>query len=294
MTIIIYNSLHFLRACVRQIRKHTKTPHTLLISEQGSAESFTKAKEMFGDCVYRLPPLGSGYAVDFFVRGGFVKTEWMCTLDVDAFPIHDNWLHVPVTLCKEFNINFVGVHAEIESAYGNDFFSMCQYWKVGRTSDFMELAQAGFTKWDKRDRANIDFHCNWNRGWSDDGVIAHWWEDRFLSHRKLALATLEYLDTAPSEGKYGRNTDDLVFHFALSYTSTMVGRPLEALGQAYMDWTYKIKHTDFSDDLLAEMLSKLKPLEQPIYRRLWDKGKVTSLPEDIDKRIEELKNENID
>ena len=295
MTIIIYsyNSLPFLRGCVRQIRKHTKTPYTLLISEQGSVQSYNAARELFGDCVHKLKPLGSGYAIDYFVRGGYVQTEWLCTLDVDAFPIHDNWLHVPTTLCKEFDLSFVGVHADIDSAYGGGFFCMCQYWRVGRTEDYRELSKAGFAKWDKRPNTNIMFDAKgWDtggRGWSDDGVIAHWWEDKHLKHRKLALATLQYLDVAPSEGRYGRNTDDLVFHFALSYNSTMVGKPLEALGQAYLDWTYKINKTNFSEELLHEMLSKLRPLETPIYRRYWENGKYGDVPENINKRIDELK-----
>lgn len=298
-TIIIYdyNSLPFLRACVRQIEKykHPDIDQTILISEQGSAETYHKARDLFGGCVHSLLPLGSGYAIDYFMRSGLVTTDYVCTLDVDAFPIHRNWLKVPITLCEDQGFHFSGVHAEIESAYGGGFFCMCQYFRVGRTEDFMKLSLGGgFTKWDQRKLTGMKFDDRgWHTGsraWSDDAVIAHWWEDHNLQHKKFTFATLQYLDVAPSEGRYGRNTDDLVFHFAFSYNAHQVAKPIEALGQNYWDWLYRINVSDFAEELLDEMMSKLIPLEIPIYRRLWDGGQVKSADENLNKIIDNLKN----
>ena len=299
-TIIIYDydSLPFLKGCMRQIEKykHPDIQQKVLISEQGSKETFNEAVKLFGDnVVHKLKPLGSGYAIDYFMRGGFVDTDYVCTLDVDALPIHKNWLKVPITLCEEYGFRFAGVHAEIESAYGGGFFCMCQYFRVGRTKDFRLLSQGGgFTKYDRRPKTNISFDDHqWarnGRSWSDDGVIAHWWEDTKCTADKFTFATLQYLDVAPSEGRYGRNTDDLIFHFAFSYNAFQVGKRIEALGENYWTWMRRIETTGFSEELLNEMLRNLRPLESPIQRRLWHDKQISAPDEQLNKRIDELKN----
>jgi hypothetical protein len=295
-TIIIYdfNSIPFLKGCMRQVLKykHPDIEQRILISEQGDKSTADAIRAMFPEAeVFHLPAYGSGYAVDYLVRNANITSEYICTLDVDALPIHRNWLLIPIRLCEDYKFTFAGVHAEIEEAYGGGFFCMCQYWKVGRTADFIRLSHGGgFTKWSSRKASGMGFDDNnWLRGWSDDGVIAHWWEDQNSSHDKFTFATPRYLYVAPTEGRGGRDTDGLVFHFAFSYNWTRVGNKLNSMGADFLEWVRRINEVNFSEELLGEMLYKLIPLETPIPRKVWTNKTIIKPSDDLNNFIDNLK-----
>ena len=301
-TIIIfhYESLAFLRACVRQIRRHKRNDinQHIIIAEQSKDASVISVvrDEFYGDdiSVVQMDKYGSGYAIDYVIRNMTIESEYICTIDVDTIPIHSNWLYVPIKLIETEGFTFVGVHAEIESAYAymGNFFPLCQHFRVGRTKDFIDLSlNGGFSKNDCKKK--LVFTNNKWHGWSDDGVIAHWWEDTYREHDKLGLKVSHYLGVAPLEGRYGRYTDDLVFHFGFSYNWKMVADAETAMGAQFLTWMERMATDGFSDEMLTEILDGIIPLESPVVREVWrGQTKTIEKPNDLlNAKIERLKKE---
>jgi Glycosyl transferase family 2 len=302
-TIIIFHfeSVQFLRACIRQINKYKRTniPCEIIIADQSvDAKIRTTVLNEFADLphihIIRLNRYGSGYSVDAIIRKMNIQSAYICTLDVDAIPIHPNWLYVPIKLLEDEGLAFVGVHAEIEHAYLDmgKFYCMAQHFRVGRTEDFKLLSlNGGFTKNDHKSK--VTFLNNEWSGWCDDAVVAHWWEDKYTTHDKFAFGVSKYLGVAPLEGRYGRYTDDLIFHFGFSYNWKMVGDKEKAMGYEFLEWMRRIDNDGLSEKMLDEILGKLIPLEQPVQRTFWDgTHKVILRPlEEFNAKIEQLKNE---
>lgn len=303
-TIIIfhYESLAYLRACVRQVRKYAREdiPQHIIIAEQSDSPSKSLVHQEFVRApditVIDIPKYGSGFSIDYIMRSGLVQTDFVCNIDVDTMAIHPNWLYVPIKLIEEYDLSFVGVHAEIESAYAHmgKFFCLAQYFRVGRRSDYVNLCiNGGFVKNDHRvELAYTNY--DW-RGWSDNCVIAHWWEDKYTENNKLALAVPDHLGVAPLEGRYGRYTDDLVFHFGLSNNWKGVADKEAALGKEFLTWMERMKSEGLTGEMLEEMLSSRIPLEAPLVREMWDGKTKTILPltDELNNRIDELKAEKL-
>lgn len=279
-TIIIFHfeSLAYLRACIRQIHKYKRDDirHKIIIADQSVDEDVIRTVyEEFPDdketTTIHMNPFGSGYSVDHILRNHVIDTEFVCTIDVDTLPIHKNWLYAPMRLIQETNMTWVGVHAQVESAYAymGNFFALCQHFRVARTDTYKELAlNAGFVKQDHRDK--LSYVNNEWHGWSDDGTTAHWWEDQYCNHSKFTIAVSHFLGTAPTEGMYGRYTDDLVLHFGFSYNWKKVRDQKECMGDEYLVWMQRMSDEGLSEELFDEILNGLRPLEVPILRLCWD------------------------
>lgn len=114
VTIIIshYESLPFLRTCLRQIEKF-KNPeirHNIIIADQSTIGTFSKvAENLEGIRLFHMQPLYSGFGIDYLMREGGIQTDYICQLHADAFPISDKWLLAPITLMEENNLAFSGV-----------------------------------------------------------------------------------------------------------------------------------------------------------------------------------------
>ena len=314
-TIIIshFESLAFLRACVRQIRKyvHPDIEQHIIISEQSGEAIHNQVLSEFGNAsditVAKMKGLYSGYGIDYIMRYVDIKTEFICQLHVDAFPIHKNWLSLSIQLMEENNFAFVGqnhffTNPSQENYYylKNMFFSMSPTFNVSRTAIYKEMAlEGGFTRFHAREKidvpmtfANNDW-AEWakenyaGRG-SDDDVIAFCWEDNYRTHDKLGLGLTGIMGIPPESG-YGRIIDDIVFHFGFCRESVGVG---SLMGKSYCDWTARI-NSGFTDELIEEMLSvsrvtKINPQEGRI---MWDGHTKTVSPSDdeLNKKIEQLK-----
>jgi hypothetical protein len=311
-SIIIYNfeSLHFLRANIRQIRKlaHPDIHQHIIISEQSSEiarqQVYAEFERDRDITIVPMQAVCSGYSIDYILRAVDINTEFICTMDVDAFPIHKNWLYTSIRLLQEDGFSFVGVHADIENAYAQygNFYCMAQYFRVGRTETFRLLSKyAGFTRFTYRNKfqnSRFDFKNNdWAQraeqlkqdGWSDSSVTAHWWEDQYTNHNKFTYAVTDCIGEHGKEPLYGRITDGLVFHFAFSWTS--IGSEKQ-MGTRYADWTRRIKE-NFDDKLIEEMLAQSKPMIHPIPRQVWN-GVLKRIEEpskELNDKIENLKNE---
>src|SRR6185312_3772983 len=158
--------------------------------------------------------------------------------------------------------------------------------------------RAGFTRYTHRQQIiePIEFLNNdWGRyanksnenGWSDSGVTAHWWEDRYYQNNKFTYAVTHCIGESGVEPLYGRITDGLVFHFAFSWTSIGVEKEM---GPRYADWTRRIKE-NFSDELITEMLAQSRPMVDPIPRQVWNgTSKTIENPTaELNDKIENLK-----
>lgn len=307
-TIIIshYESIPFLRACVRQIRKykHPEIEQTIIVADQSrAAHSFIDDDDFWGtDLFYiRMNPLYSGYGIDYLMRKDGPFGEYICQLHVDAFPIHKNWLYLPIKLIEEYNLAFVGQLHFISNGSGfiyppNPFFSMSPTFNVARTETYIEMSlQAGFTRFHNRPDSGLSFKNkdwdNWaaadyaHRG-SDDDTVAFCWEDSHREHDKLGLAITGMID-AP----YGRIIEDIVFHFGSCREAIGV---MGQMSQEYQQYTQRI-NGNYSDELISEMVERAKatkpPAAQILTRNLWDGKLKESMPpfEELNKRIEELK-----
>lgn len=315
-TIIIfnYNSLGFLKLCVKQIRKntHPEIECHILIADQSNEEENKKIVEEFDNSmditIVPMKALRSGYAVDFIMRNVEIKTDYVCTLDCDFFITNKNWLSLSITLLEENNYSFVGElffesRAE-ETAYyhKNIFFCMSQCFRVGKTETYKEISMnGGFTILHARPETGFEYLNNdwleWakedyiNKG-SDDGVIAHCWEDNHTENSKLSLAITHILGEQGIESGYGRVLDGIGFHFGFSYWSNGIE---DKVGKKYGYWKQRIENMD--ENVLEDMLAEVKSAnpEHPSgtqTRRWWDgKLKQSFLTSGkLNKRIEELKN----
>lgn len=300
-TIIIFHfeSLAYLRAVIRQIQKFQREdiPVQIIIADQSADAS---VRDVVHDefksvaWVIDIPRCGSGFSIDYIMRNYEINTEFVCTIDVDTIPIHRNWLYVPIQLIRQTDFAWVGVHAQIENHYAHmgDFFCMCQHFRVARTDTYRDLAfNAGFCKNDSRHK--LVYNNNEWKGWSDDAIIAHWWEDQYRKNNKLTLAVTHFLGIAPTEGRYGRYTDDLVLHVGFSYNYKMVRNAKECMGEEFLALMEKINHFGLTDEILEDMIKSLKPLDPPVIRLAWDAtNKSCYTPNsELNKLIDNLKEE---
>lgn len=309
-TIIIshYQSLNFLQACIRQIRKfsHPDIEQHVIIADQSSEGTWMNIDDIYKDVkgvlVVHTKPLYSGYGIDCCVRYLDIKTDYICQIHSDAFPVSHKWLHLPITLIEEYNLSFVG---QLQFINGKDnlasiypphpFFAMAQCFNVAKTETYKEMSiEAGFTRFHNRPDSGLTFlNDDWDK-WasdnyaakgSDDDVVAFWWQDRHKEVNKLGLAVTGFISP-----NFGRIIEDLVFHFCSARESIGVD-----MGARYNSFTKRINE-NYSDELIEEMINLAKANRPPemeiLTRNFWDgKTKESSPPsEELNKRIEELKN----
>lgn len=290
-TIIIshYESLPFLRTCLRHIEKHRHPDikHNVVIVDQSCSHTFSNIIEIIGGSdtiAYNLDPLYSGYGLDWLFRTADIYSDYICQLHADAFPISNQWLKAPITLMEENSFMFSGVLQFISDGTqpiyppNKPFFSMAQSFNIGRTDVYKEMSlEAGFTRFHNRPQSGLTFNNNdWSewakvdyekRG-SDDDVVAFCWEDSHREHNKIGLAVTSKMGIHGEESGYGSIIEDLVFHFGFCRESVGV---MPQMGEKYREWTKRINE-DYSDELIEEMLavSRKQPLVPERSRRIWD------------------------
>lgn len=277
ITIIIsnYESLSWLRLVVHQIRKHTKIPYHIIVSEQ-SKDPFPVQAEYNGwetVTVLPIPAHSSGFGTDYILKYIPIESEYICSMDVDTFPISDDWLSLPIQLLNEFNLTWVGLRAEIEEAYKLHYFHMGECYRIGRTQDFKLLSDSvGFAQIRTPDE------------WKDNAVKAHSWEDANFKHNKFSFPVTARMGLTMSEGEYGRLIGNLVVHFCFAYTSTLHKRPEKNMGDDYLEWGEKIK-TLPPDELVSQVMSAMKYSTRLQPMQYWDGTNRTSPPGALQARV---------
>ncbi len=320
-TVIVFNfnSIGFLRLCIKQIMKmqHPEIDVSVIIADQSNDEQEKKMvhEEFSGYAdvtIVHMAALRSGFAVDWVFRNMDIKSEYTCTLDCDAFPLSHTWLYLPITLMQENPFSFVGGlffesrKEEIVHCYHNNpFYCMSMCYRVGRTETYKELAmEGGFTVFHAR--KDLDFvygkgHEAWaawaaddyeHKG-SDDGTIAHFYDDNFTENNKMALATSHTMGDSKIESGYGGIVDDLVLHFGFCHWSTGIE---DRVAKDYAYWKKRINDGD--ENVLEEMLKVAYANPSDIFheqgthvRSVWNGTLKKSFPStsELNKRIEELK-----
>ncbi len=315
-TIIIshYNSIPFLRTCIRQLRKyiHPKIGQHIIISDQSNDEIHEQVILEFGNSsditIVRTKGLYSGYGIDWLMRHASIESEYICQLHVDAFPIHKNWLFMPISLMEENDFKFTGVLQFIcdkpETIYpynGKGVFAMAQCFNIGKTDVYKEMSlEGGFTRFHNRPQAengmtwNNDDWAKWAeadyhaRG-SDDDVPAFFWEDNHREHDKMSFGYNGKIGISGEESNYGTIIEDMVFHFGYHREGLGV---MPQMGAKYQEWTRKINE-DYSDYLIELMLAEARkqPMDCVSGRKVWN-GKIKKASQSSDELnilIEQLK-----
>ena len=319
-TIIIshYESFQFLRACVRQIKKYQRPDilqHIIIADQSGNETNDLIHKEYDGDdgiSIIKMQPLWSGYGIDYCMRFADIKTDYVCQIHVDAFPIHKNWLYLPIKLIEEDSLYFVGQLHFISMGDSpiyppnRPFFSMSPTFNVARTETYREMAlEGGFTRFHNKttefhNKIPTDIPMTWgNRDWdewakddyyakgSDDDVPAFCWEDTHRQHDKLGLSITGRIALLGREPDFGRVIEDIVFHFGSCRESHSI---LSVMGDLYQRCTEKIKY-GYDEELVDELLNLVQKVEDE-QRIFWDgKTKKHSIAsEELNDKIEQLKN----
>lgn len=311
VTIIIshYESVNFLHAAIKQIRKY-KHPYiwqNIVVADQSSQETFFGLENTYWgqrdiELLWLQKPLWSGYGIDYLMRYGNIDTDYVCQLHADAFPISKNWLSLPIALIEENNYSFVGqlqfISKKSDTIYPNHapFFAMAQCFNIAKTKIYKDLSLiAGFTRFHNRPQSGLEWISNAWEQWaqenyhergSDDDVVAFHWQDANTSQDKLGLAITGYI-----EPSFGRIIEDIVFHFGSARESIGV---INQMSDAYRKFTGRINN-GYTEELIEEMVSLAKANQPPqteiLRRNHWDgKLKISSPPsEALNKRIEELK-----
>lgn len=307
-----FESLPFLRACIRKIRqyKHPDIEQRIIVSEQSGKITYNQIMEEYGNdidiLIVPMKSLYSGYGIDYIMRYVDIRSGYICQIHSDLMPIHLNWLYTCIKLIEEHDFKFVGqlhfyTNPSQKTHYPlkNMFFSMSPTFNVAKTETYREMAlEAGFTRFHARPKIDVpmtfknDDWAKWasedyNARGSDDDVIAFCWEDNYREHDKLGLPLTGMIGVPPESG-FGRIYAGLVFHFGFSCESKGV---MEHMGARYRNWTKKI-NDGFTDELIDEMLSQAVPTGHT-HSEVWD-GKTKTVSKSsgyLDNRIEQLKNE---
>ncbi len=312
-TVIIshFESVNFLRACLKQTLKHIhpEIKQKIIVVDQSGDKTHNAIMDEFGNIegvqIVRTKPLYSGYGVDFLIQRGYIDTEYVAQLHVDAFGISDQWLYLPIKLIEEYNLAFCGQLQFINDKNNlahiyppSPMFAMAQCFNIGRTEVYKEMSyQAGFTRF--HNRPWVEEGITWkDTSWdewaapayqergSDDDVVAFSWADKYRQDDRLGLAITGYI-----EPSYGRIIEDIVLHFGSANEARGVMGTMPPL---YQDYTRRINE-NYSDELIEEIISRAKANRPPqleiLSRNFWNGTTKESMPttEDLNKRIEELK-----
>lgn len=282
-SIIVFNyeSIGFLRLCIDYIEKYynSNIEQHIIIADQSVKERELVKKE-FGDkaTIINMDALYSGYGLDYILNNYFIGSEYICTLDCDAFPIHKDWLSTPINLLEN-GFNFVGglfFENNGQNIYPNNkFFCLTQCYRVGKTKDYKKLAlNGGFSRYNVRDRGGIKYINNeWNRwggsagnidSWSDDAVIAHWWEDVHCEHNKLALPITHAIGKEHGDSDWGAIMGGMVFHLGYSHWSNTIE---DSIGKNYAYWKDRLNN---GEDVIEEMIEIARKFPTNYNKIKWD------------------------
>jgi hypothetical protein len=294
------NTPHLVYGAITQIEKFTdNVDWEILVADQSDPHIHNEIVQRYANHpkvkVIQLARIDAGFPIDIAARSS--TKEFLCSLDTDAFPIHPNWLYLPIQLIKEFNLSFVGQDTGLGMhpayAFDGEFCGINNYFRVSRTDLAKKVSEnAGFCRIQHQPRTGLQFaDVGWKIDHADNGVVANWWVDKMKMGDKVGLALNKILGMTHEFGVYGMCIDDLVFHFVFGYHPHSVNDANKSLGEAYLDLEQKIKNEGLTEENITWLLSNLKP-HQPYTSRVYSQNaKPMTLLEDnsIFKRIEELK-----
>jgi len=240
------DSMDYLECCVRQIRKHRhpRVEQEIVIVDQSEPMVQDAVQKLYGedpDIVLILqdrPLIDAGWPIDLGLDA--TACDYYCSLDCDAFPIHPNWLWIPIRLIEEFEVYQVGSSQGLHLCYPEKgkFFHLNNFFRVMRTDDAQRLSdEAGFLRpenYGSRTCHVPSHHAEWGDDFADNGVVASWYADRHRLGKKVSLRVNEFIGWAEHMGFYGMVVDDLIFHMVYSFTQQQMVDRQKELGERFL------------------------------------------------------------
>jgi len=279
--ISITHELVFLKRSIIQIRKykHPEIDQEIIITDQSDEKISLEIKRLYGDQpdikIIKIPMIDVGYSMDVACK--IATGEYFCSLDGDAFPIHKNWLFMPISLIEKYGFSFIGNDvgmAQWYKEYGK-FICISNYFRVSKTSTMVKISEdVGFVRLQNRHKVNyipkvnieqfaLVSENNRTRKNVDSAVIAQWYADHIKMGDKLSLPINKMLGATNKQGLYGFCPDDMVFHMSLwrkleDKEHSKVNKEDE-FGTEYLRWFNLINKEGITDAILEKILSELKP-----------------------------------
>lgn len=295
--ISITHELIFLKKSIELIRryKHPYIEQNIIIADQSEEDMSSIIENLYGSdsdiTIIKLPRIDVGWSMDVSCK--IAKGEYFCSLDGDAFPIHKNWLYVPIKLIEKYNFSFVGVDVGLSNSYGEygKFSCISNYFRVSKTDLMRKISEdVGFIRiqnWDKvgyKPKVEVPFYKN-----VDSAVISQWYAEK-ISGPKLSLAINKILGITNTQGIFGMITEDLVFHMSLfrkleDKEHSELDKNKE-FGEYYLEWFDKINN-GITDELISEIIEKTIDCN---HNRVLINHQLNE--DDVYKEIENLKNED--
>jgi len=252
----------YLQACLESIKafSHPEIVTQVIAVDQSSQAHKSVAEKLcaaHGAHFVSTPRVDAGYPIDVALRNA--TGEYFCSLDCDAWPIHKNWLWLPVQLIKRGLTDWVGADTGLAQAYAmrGKWIHLNNYYRICRTEDAKAASKAvGFMRYENRDRCGhfVPLDKSWEalgkQLHCDNGVIAQWW---CRNQKKLSLSVCRALGKTPEMGLYGMVIDDLVFHMVFGYGEEWIPNLMKTLGPDYLKLRERMQK-GFGPELIAELV----------------------------------------
>jgi hypothetical protein len=258
--------LYYLKGCISQIQKYAnpEIQHDIIIADQSDNDVHAEVVALYskqpGIKVIKLPRIDAGYPIDAGLE--IATGDYFCSLDCDCFPVHKNWLYVPIKLIEKYNLSFVGQNSGLEGSYAQKgkFFHLNNFYRVSTTKLAKRISKAvGFMRPENRDKVHFKPQDNsWGKTPCDNGVIAQWYSDKYNMGRKINLEITSYLGITNKMGLFGMVVDDLVFHMVFGFGEEWIADMNDTLGQEYLTMRQQLQEHGITDELLKEWIGKSK------------------------------------
>lgn len=251
----------FLKGTIREIQKnkHPEIDYEIIICDQTPSDMSEKIHELYKNeeniKVVKVKRIDAGYPLDIAVR--MATGEYFCSLDVDAFPISNLWLYLPIKLMEKFGLSFIGKETGLHTHYTESlgsFFHLNNYFRISKTDLAKKISEdVGFIRPTNKQHADIHYKNVDVPAFCDNGVIAQWYSDHINAGPKLSLTMNRIIGITPAMGVYGMVIDDLVFHMVFGQTKEEYGAG--ALGGDYAILNNEIYQNGLTEEIVEKLLS---------------------------------------
>jgi hypothetical protein len=265
--ISITHELVFLKKSIELIRryKHSYIEQDIIIADQSEEDMSSIIENLYGSdndiTIIKLPRVDVGWSMDESCK--IAKGEYFCSLDGDAFPIHKNWLYVPIKLIEKYNLSFVGKDTGLSNSYKDlgNFTCINNYFRVSKTSLMRKISEdVGFIRIQNWNKVGYSPKVEVSIGRNVDSAVISQWYSNQIGGDKVSLTINKYLGLTKTQGIFGMIIDDLVFHMVLwrkmeDEEHSKLNK-LDNFGESYLYWYDRINKEGFTDDIIDEMLNK--------------------------------------
>lgn len=261
--------LCFLTGCVNQIKKHNnkEIDIKIIIADQSSKKNYDYITNLYKNdpsiTIIKIPQIDAGYPIDKGLE--ICDTEYFCSLDVDAFPISNKWLYIPIKIIEKFNLSFIGKETTLQDCYKHlgNFLILNNFFRVSKTSVAKEISDSvGFISPQNKHKSDLSYSCKlYDNLQTDNGVIAQLYSDVNKFGNKLSFKMNKIIGETPSMGVYGMVIEDLIFHMVFGFSEHWIGNQAGVLGNDYIHLKNDIINNGLSDKHIEILLSKTGNIE---------------------------------